>query len=96
MEDTKPPGKYREVGRRNVPDDHVYPMEAAGDRAAFSKRMRAMERGAIVLCPVAYVPLPGCRVMRFHTLEDANADQDRSMRSIAELTAKKGRYVFGG
>jgi hypothetical protein len=95
MDNAPPPGKYREVGRNKVPENHVYPMETADDRALFSKRLRAMERGNAALCPIAYIPLPGRRVMRFRTLEEANADQDRSMRRLAELAAEKGQYVVG-
>lgn len=95
MENINPPGKYREVGRNKVPVDHIYSMDTADDRAAFSKRLKAMERGNAALCPIAYVPLPGCRVMRFRQLEEANADQERSMRQLAELAAEKGQYVVG-
>ncbi len=94
MDNAKPPGKYREVGRNKIPEDHVYPMKTVEDRAVFSKRLQAMERGSAALCPVAYIPLPGRRVMRFRTLEEANADQNRSMCCIADMTAKRARHVI--
>ena len=95
MEDTKPPGKYREVGRRNVPDDHVYPMRTEQEREDYYEKLFAMKARDAAMMPVYRVMRQGePRVKWFRTLEEANADQMEGMILTMQAMQKRSSYVY--
>lgn len=84
-------GAYRVVGKRHVPDHHIYPLNTEAERAAYFQKLGDMQARAAALVPMARVMAPGeARVKRFRTLEEANQDQmEGLLRTMAFL--EKGR-----
>lgn len=95
MDNAKPPGKYREVGRRRIPDDHVYPMRTEQEREDYYEKLFAMKARDAVMMPVYRVMAQDePRVKRFHTLEEANADQLDGMIKTAQAMRKRSIHVY--
>jgi len=91
----QPPGKYRIVGKREIPEDHVYPLDTPEQRTEYFRRIRAMEESMLALRPVARIMATGePRVKRFRTLEEANADQIEGMVRTMEYLNRKRTYCY--
>ena len=80
-------GAYRVVGKRHVPDHHIYPLNTESERADYFRKLADMQARAAAIVPVARVMAHGePRVKRFRTLEEANQDQMEGMlRTMAFL-----------
>ncbi|MDA8153237.1 MAG: hypothetical protein M0003_11100 [Acidithiobacillus sp.] len=78
-------GIYRRVGNhdRDLPEDHIFPLETAEQRQRYSNMLADMKARDARTIRV-YRLAPGeSKVKRFLTLEDANADWERCARRAA-------------
>lgn len=82
-------GIYRKVGNpdRDLPEDHIFPMNTAEQRQRYMNMladMKARDARTIRIYRLA----PGePRVKRFLTLEEANADWERCARRATDRDA---------
>ena len=82
-------GIYRKVGNpdRDLPEDHIFPMETAEQRQRYTNMLADMKARDARTIRV-YRLAPGePKVKRFLTLEDANADWERCARRAADRDA---------
>lgn len=87
------PAKIRVVGRREVPEDHIYPLDTPEQREAYFALLEVFSQRQAALCPVVRILRSGePRVKRFRTLEEANEDQEEAMMQVMERMQEEARY----
>ena len=84
--------KMRVVGRRAVPEDHIYPLDTPEQREAYFAHWGALTRRNARLRPARILQPGEPRVQRFHTLEEANADQEAAMLRVMEWMQSRAVY----
>jgi len=86
------PEKMRVVGRREVPEDHIYPLDTPEQREAYFAHWGEITRRNARLRPARILQPGEPRVQRFHTLEEANADQEAAMLRVMEWMQSRAVY----
>jgi hypothetical protein len=84
-------GTYRKVGNhdRDLPEDHIFPLETANQRQKYMHMLADMKARDARTIRV-YRLAPGePKVKRFLTLEDANADWERCARRATSRSASR-------
>ncbi|WP_248885817.1 hypothetical protein [Acidithiobacillus acidisediminis] len=97
MEEQKDfPTLFRVVGRRQPPEDHIYPLDTPEQREAYYAHWAKLTRRNAALRPARILQPGEPRVKRFRTLEEANADQEEAMMRVMEWMQRRGSKEFPG
>lgn len=81
-------GVYRRVGSpdRDLPDNHIFPMETVEQRQRYNKLLARMKDRDARTVRIYRLAHGEPKVKRFRTLEEANADWERgAMRAAGKV-----------